>query len=77
MDNHHHDNDHHNHDNHHHNHNYNSPEEILKRINSHKGIAGTVITNADGIPLRTTLDNASTMHYSQLQLVGLVCQGTI
>ena len=39
-------------------------EEILKRINQKKGIAGTVIINSEGHPVHSTLDNASTIHYS-------------
>lgn len=41
-------------------------EETLKRIQSHKGVVGTIIVNAEGIPLRTTLDNATTVQYSGL-----------
>ena len=44
-------------------------EEIFKRINAHKGIAGTLIIDAGGIPIHTTLDNASTIHYAQLMSI--------
>ncbi|KAM4733603.1 dynein light chain roadblock-type 2-like [Anableps anableps] len=41
-------------------------EETLKRIESHKGVIGTIVTNAEGIPLRTTLDNSTTSQYARL-----------
>ncbi|GAB6019987.1 Dynein light chain roadblock-type 2 [Chamberlinius hualienensis] len=41
-------------------------EETLKRIQSHKGVIGTVIINADGVPIKSTLDNATTVQYSGL-----------
>ena len=31
-------------------------EEAFKRISSHKGVLGAIITNKDGIPIRTSLD---------------------
>uniref|UniRef100_A0A2K5F5U0 Dynein light chain roadblock-type 2 n=1 Tax=Aotus nancymaae TaxID=37293 RepID=A0A2K5F5U0_AOTNA len=41
-------------------------EETLKRIQSHKGVIGTVVVNAEGIPIRTTLDNSTTVQYAGL-----------
>ncbi|XP_065827293.1 dynein light chain roadblock-type 2-like [Oscarella lobularis] len=41
-------------------------EEVLKRIQQHKGVQGIIIVNNDGIPIRTTLDNATTVHYAGL-----------
>ncbi|RDD43084.1 Dynein light chain roadblock-type 2 [Trichoplax sp. H2] len=41
-------------------------EETIKRIQSHKGVVGIVIINHDGIPIRTTLDNALTVQYAGL-----------
>ncbi|XP_052251729.1 dynein light chain roadblock-type 2 isoform X1 [Dreissena polymorpha] len=41
-------------------------EETIKRIQSHKGVSGIIIVNADGIPIRTTLDNSTTVQYSGL-----------
>ncbi|XP_006888950.1 PREDICTED: dynein light chain roadblock-type 2 [Elephantulus edwardii] len=41
-------------------------EETLKRIQSHKGVIGTMVVNAEGIPIRTTLDNSSTVQYAGL-----------
>lgn len=39
-------------------------EETIKRIGSHKGILGTIIANSDGIPLKSTMDSASTMQFA-------------
>ncbi|XP_042267856.1 dynein light chain roadblock-type 2 isoform X2 [Thunnus thynnus] len=41
-------------------------EETLKRIEAHKGVIGTIIVNAEGIPIRTTLDNSATVQYAGL-----------
>jgi len=41
-------------------------EETLKRIQSHKGVTGVIVVNADGIPVRTTLDNSTTVQYATL-----------
>ncbi|KAM9509375.1 dynein light chain roadblock-type 2 [Guaruba guarouba] len=41
-------------------------EETLKRIQSHKGVIATVVINAEGIPVRTTLDNSTTVQYAAL-----------
>ncbi|CAH3026953.1 unnamed protein product [Porites evermanni] len=39
-------------------------EACLKRIQSHKGVVGTIVVNADGIPIKTDLDNANTLQYA-------------
>ncbi|XP_029008563.1 dynein light chain roadblock-type 2 [Betta splendens] len=41
-------------------------EETLKRIEAHKGVIGTIVVNAEGIPVRTTLDNSTTLQYARL-----------
>nr|ACO13367.1 Dynein light chain roadblock-type 1 [Esox lucius] len=41
-------------------------EETLKRIQSQKGVQGITIVNAEGIPIKTTLDNSSTVQYAGL-----------
>eukprot|EP00053_Salpingoeca_punica_P007620 m.69409 g.69409 ORF g.69409 m.69409 type:complete len:99 (+) comp14245_c0_seq2:89-385(+) len=41
-------------------------EETLKRISSHKGVVGIVVVNKEGIAIRSTLDQASTVMYSSL-----------
>ena len=43
-----------------------TPEETLKRIENHKGVIGSIIVNEDGIPIRTTLDNTTTVLYASL-----------
>ena len=42
------------------------PEAALKRIQSHKGVAGTIVVNSEGIPLRTDMDNSNTLQYAAL-----------
>ncbi|XP_033822415.1 dynein light chain roadblock-type 1 [Periophthalmus magnuspinnatus] len=41
-------------------------EETLKRIQSQKGVQGIVIVNSEGIPIKSTLDNSSTVQYAGL-----------
>ncbi|XP_038068871.1 dynein light chain roadblock-type 2 [Patiria miniata] len=41
-------------------------EECLKRISSHKGVIGLMVVNMEGIPIRTTLDNSTTVQYAGL-----------
>ncbi|KAJ0068506.1 hypothetical protein NL108_008889 [Boleophthalmus pectinirostris] len=41
-------------------------EETLKRIQSQKGVQGIVIANSEGIPIKSTLDNTSTVQYAGL-----------
>ncbi|XP_071612758.1 dynein light chain roadblock-type 2 isoform X1 [Heliangelus exortis] len=41
-------------------------EETLKRIQAHRGVFATIVTNAEGIPIRTTLDNSTTVQYAAL-----------
>ncbi|XP_030831667.1 dynein light chain roadblock-type 2-like [Strongylocentrotus purpuratus] len=43
-------------------------EDILKRISAHKGVVGTIIMDCDAIPVRTTLDNSTTVQYCQLYM---------
>eukprot|EP00745_Piridium_sociabile_P006251 TRINITY_DN140264_c0_g1_i1.p1 TRINITY_DN140264_c0_g1~~TRINITY_DN140264_c0_g1_i1.p1 ORF type:complete len:100 (+),score=23.29 TRINITY_DN140264_c0_g1_i1:98-397(+) len=49
----------------------NEVDETLKRIQSHKGVIGTIVINNDGIPIRTSLDNSTTVQYA-----GLLCSLT-
>ncbi|BBN00078.1 dynein light chain roadblock-type [Marchantia polymorpha subsp. ruderalis] len=39
-------------------------EETIKRIGSHRGIVGVLIANGDGIPLKSTLDDQTTLKYA-------------
>jgi len=41
-------------------------EETIKRLQGHKGVIGVVIVNQDGIPIRTTFDQAVTVQYAGL-----------
>ncbi|XP_018519578.1 dynein light chain roadblock-type 2 [Lates calcarifer] len=41
-------------------------EETLKRIEAHKGVIGTIVVNAEGIPIRTNLDNSTAVQYAGL-----------
>ncbi|XP_017784070.1 PREDICTED: dynein light chain roadblock-type 2-like [Nicrophorus vespilloides] len=44
----------------------NEIEETMKRIQSHKGVVGTIVVNSEGIPIKSTLDNTTTVQYSGL-----------
>ncbi|XP_051789676.1 dynein light chain roadblock-type 2-like [Erpetoichthys calabaricus] len=53
-------------------------EETLKRIQSHKGVVGTIVVNAQGIPIRTTLDNSTTLQYAALlRQITILARGTV
>ncbi|KAG6802094.1 dynein light chain roadblock-type 2 isoform X2 [Apis laboriosa] len=41
-------------------------EETMKRIQSHKGVVGTIVVNGEGIPIKSTLDNTTTVQYAGL-----------
>jgi len=41
-------------------------EETIKRIVGHKGVIGVIIVNNEGIPIKTTLDNSTTVQYAGL-----------
>jgi len=41
-------------------------EETFKRIQAHKGVIGIIVVNQEGIPIRTTLDNSTTVQYAGL-----------
>lgn len=44
----------------------NEVDEILKRIQSYKGVVGTIVVTSEGIPIKTTLDNTTTVQYAGL-----------
>ncbi|CAH1974887.1 unnamed protein product [Acanthoscelides obtectus] len=44
----------------------NEVEETMKRIQSHKGVVGAIVVNSEGIPIKTTLDNTTTVQYAGL-----------
>ncbi|XP_076003185.1 dynein light chain roadblock-type 1 [Genypterus blacodes] len=41
-------------------------DETLKRIQSQKGVQGIIVLNSEGIPIKTTLDNSTTVQYAGL-----------
>lgn len=41
-------------------------EETLRRIQSHRGVKGVLIVSADGVPIRSDLDNDLTNTYAAL-----------
>uniref|UniRef100_A0A671N9B4 Dynein light chain roadblock n=1 Tax=Sinocyclocheilus anshuiensis TaxID=1608454 RepID=A0A671N9B4_9TELE len=41
-------------------------EDTLKRIQGINGVIGTIVVNAEGIPIKTTLDNSTTVQYAGL-----------
>ncbi|XP_076047781.1 dynein light chain roadblock-type 2-like isoform X2 [Oratosquilla oratoria] len=41
-------------------------EERLKRIQAHKGVVGVIVVNSEGIPIKSTLDNPTTIQYTGL-----------
>ncbi|MBN3276627.1 MLP3A protein, partial [Polyodon spathula] len=53
-------------------------EETLKRIQSQKGVQGIIIVNAEGIPIKTTLDNSTTVQYAaQIHQLVLKARSTV
>ena len=53
-------------------------EETIKRIQSHKGVVGIIVVNSEGIPIRTTLDNSTTVQYAGLiHQLTLKARGTV
>nr|XP_043880226.1 dynein light chain roadblock-type 1 [Solea senegalensis] len=41
-------------------------EDTLKRIQSQKGVQGIIVVNSEGIPIKSTLDNSTTVQYAGL-----------
>uniref|UniRef100_A0A3Q1CBG6 Dynein light chain roadblock n=2 Tax=Pomacentridae TaxID=30863 RepID=A0A3Q1CBG6_AMPOC len=39
---------------------------LTRRIQGQKGVQGIIIVNSEGIPVKTTLDNSSTVQYAGL-----------
>ncbi|XP_026322857.1 dynein light chain roadblock-type 2-like [Hyposmocoma kahamanoa] len=44
----------------------NEAEETIRRLAAHKGVAGVIIVNGEGIPIKTTLDNHVSVQYAGL-----------
>ncbi|XP_050532785.1 dynein light chain roadblock-type 2-like [Daktulosphaira vitifoliae] len=41
-------------------------EDTLKRIQSHRGVIGTIVVNSEGIAIKSTLDNTTSVQYAGL-----------
>uniref|UniRef100_UPI00358E1E01 dynein light chain roadblock-type 1 n=1 Tax=Myxine glutinosa TaxID=7769 RepID=UPI00358E1E01 len=41
-------------------------EETLKRIQAQKGVIGVIVINSEGMPIRSTMDNNTTVQYASL-----------
>uniref|UniRef100_A0A8C4NLC7 Dynein light chain roadblock n=1 Tax=Eptatretus burgeri TaxID=7764 RepID=A0A8C4NLC7_EPTBU len=41
-------------------------EETLKRIQTQKGVVGVIVINSEGMPIRSTMDNNTTVQYASL-----------
>ncbi|CAL1538178.1 unnamed protein product [Lymnaea stagnalis] len=48
-------------------------DETIRRIQTHKGVMGVIIVNNNGVPIRSTLDNTTTIHYAS-QIHGLAAK---
>jgi len=42
----------------------NEVEDAIKRICSHKGVVGMIVINYEGIPIKSTVDNALSVQYA-------------
>ncbi|KAJ8962499.1 hypothetical protein NQ318_000889 [Aromia moschata] len=42
----------------------NEIDETMKRIQTHKGVVGTIVVNSEGIAIKSTLDNTTTVQYA-------------
>jgi len=48
----------------------NEVDEYIKRIVNHRGVVGVVIINADGIPIKSTIDNSTSVQYAgEIQII--------
>ena len=41
-------------------------DDTIKRLSSHKGVVGVLVISNEGIPIRSTLDNALAVQYAAL-----------
>jgi len=41
-------------------------EKILDRIQNQRGVNGLIVVNADGVPIRSSMDNGTTQQYISL-----------
>ena len=41
-------------------------EDTLKRLSQQRGVLGCIVMNNDGVPIKSTMDNAATINYTGL-----------
>jgi len=41
-------------------------EKTIERINTHPGVEGVIVTEKDGTPINTTMDNTQTVMYAEM-----------
>ncbi|CAK1594584.1 unnamed protein product [Parnassius mnemosyne] len=44
----------------------NEAEETVRKLAMHRGVAGVIVVNGEGIPIKTTLDNHVSVQYAGL-----------
>jgi len=44
----------------------NEVDDMIKRVQASKGVQGLIIIDSEGIPIRTSMDNETTLHYAAL-----------
>ncbi|XP_041985518.1 dynein light chain roadblock-type 2 [Aricia agestis] len=44
----------------------NEAEETVRKLSMHKGVVGIIVVNGEGIPIKTTLDNRTSVQYAGL-----------
>lgn len=44
----------------------NEAEETVRKLAQHKGVAGVIVVNGEGIPIKTTLENHVSVQYAGL-----------
>ncbi|CAF0792420.1 unnamed protein product [Adineta steineri] len=44
----------------------NEVDDMIKRVQTSKGVQGLIIIDSEGIPIRTSMDNDTTLHYAAL-----------
>ncbi|XP_048001763.1 dynein light chain roadblock-type 2-like [Leguminivora glycinivorella] len=44
----------------------NEAEETIRKLSTHKGVAGVIVVNGEGIPIKTTLDSHVSVQYAGL-----------
>jgi len=53
-------------------------EDTIKRLAAHKGVTGIIIVNCEGIPVRTTFDNSTSLHYAtQMHMLTSKARSTV